>query len=761
MVHTCNDIEMTAPCQRHLEVLINGITQCTNCDDAIIYSTYDDIPSCQMTTFEYMRSNSDHIKDKLLNTVMNTKKSIVIDDVNCNSKTFNNNKYSQLFNPTTDDHIFNQPSNKTSLKTKCTCVEPIYSEQNQFIGMIQLFYNTSNQTNYTKCILENQTNYQLFKSMINLVSITLARMTVKREYNDLAQQKQALLELSHVVGAGSGHNIEDIIERVRNTVYKYVGCDKVAFFLIDEHQQELWCKASDDVAGIRLPINAGIVGHCVVTGESLNIKDAYQDKRFNRDVDKQTNYRTKTILCVPIIYKGKIIGAMECINKLQQNFFTNHDLLLLTQCAEECAPILQSKFRESALRLIFEGLDDSTAAGYLSQYITKNNTTDMDDESSIITVASVASSFDTPDDDIENAQQIARIVRMCNSEENEFFQQLDSWDMDYFGLESKPECAIALFKHMLDRFNLITKYKISENILFRFLNVVRTHYYDNPYHNFVHAFNVVHVCYLILSQTTVQQHFTELEILTNLIAAICHDLEHRGLTNAYYVNSGSELALRYNDQSVLENHHAYVASMLLKKNGCNVLRTLSKKQQTAARKLMISIILHTDMTMHSDIVSQLSKCAEKLEELRGANKNINQSHENQYKLEDAQRNAVVKMLVHLADLSNPVLSWNTSYQCSVRVVQEFYDQSQLEKEQGLPVQEFMTKKDNESLSKLQISFIDYVVKPFWKTARRLIPELEPRLQILESNRTKWSDLPNNIPKINTFVNDEKNYDTKL
>lgn len=63
----------------------------------------------------------------------------------------------------------------------------------------------------------------------------------------------------------------------------------------------MWTKvAKGSDLTIRIPITAGIVGHVVTNNKTENIEDAYKDSRFNKEVDKKNNYRTKTILCVPI-----------------------------------------------------------------------------------------------------------------------------------------------------------------------------------------------------------------------------------------------------------------------------------------------------------------------------------------------------------------------------------------------------------------------------------------------------------------------------
>lgn len=72
----------------------------------------------------------------------------------------------------------------------------------------------------------------------------------------------------------------------------------------------------------RFTINRGIAGHVAKTGESVNIHDAYKDPRFNPDVDKATGYVTRSILCMPIISRGKVIGVIELVNKCGGDHFT-------------------------------------------------------------------------------------------------------------------------------------------------------------------------------------------------------------------------------------------------------------------------------------------------------------------------------------------------------------------------------------------------------------------------------------------------------
>ncbi|NXJ73039.1 PDE4A phosphodiesterase, partial [Rostratula benghalensis] len=73
--------------------------------------------------------------------------------------------------------------------------------------------------------------------------------------------------------------------------------------------------------------------------------------------------------------------------------------------------------------------------------------------------------------------------------------------------------------------------------------------------------------------------FTDLEILAALFAAAIHDVDHPGVSNQFLINTNSELALMYNDESVLENHHLAVGFKLLQEDNCDIFQNLSRRQR--------------------------------------------------------------------------------------------------------------------------------------------------------------------------------------
>lgn len=147
--------------------------------------------------------------------------------------------------------------------------------------------------------------------------------------------------------------------------------DRCTVFLLDTEKDELWSKVALglDSQEIRFPASKGLAGYTVKTGESINIKDAYNDARFNPDVDKSTGYKTKTILCMPIKNNNQeIIGAFQVLNKLNGVFTKNDEDLLVAiggsaSIALENAQLFeQQKELYKEQKLLFESFINTLAS---------------------------------------------------------------------------------------------------------------------------------------------------------------------------------------------------------------------------------------------------------------------------------------------------------------------------------------------------------------------------------------------------------------
>ncbi len=133
---------------------------------------------------------------------------------------------------------------------------------------------------------------------------------------DIGRSLGAILKLDDVLALIMGH-VTTLLEADRSTLY-----------LLDSRKKELWSKIiqGDGMQEIRLPMGVGLAGWVAKTGEPLNLRDVYTDKRFNKAVDQQTGYRTQTMLVFPLRdHRGNILGVIQALNKKGNAPFSEED----------------------------------------------------------------------------------------------------------------------------------------------------------------------------------------------------------------------------------------------------------------------------------------------------------------------------------------------------------------------------------------------------------------------------------------------------
>jgi len=156
------------------------------------------------------------------------------------------------------------------------------------------------------------------------------------------QQVEMLLNISKKMAAVE--TLDEVLETLVNITISELNADRGTIFLNDNKTDELYSRIAlgNIEREIRIMNDSGLAGYVFTTGKSLTIHDVYADDRFNRTVDEQTGYVTKSILCVPIkTVNGEIIGAAQALNK-KKGRFTKKDMLLLEAMTMQAAISLQS-----------------------------------------------------------------------------------------------------------------------------------------------------------------------------------------------------------------------------------------------------------------------------------------------------------------------------------------------------------------------------------------------------------------------------------
>lgn len=194
----------------------------------------------------------------------------------------------------------------------------------------------------------------------------LAREVTTTE-EGLATRKSTLDAVLHIGHALS--SIKDLGQLVAGQMVPelvhLLDADRGSVFLIDEGRQELYSLVAlgAEIKEIRFPLDRGLAGHVAMTGETLNIPDAYADPRFNPEIDRRTGYHTKSVLCVPMVTpQGRRIGVVQVINKKNAAVFTHEDEeMLLAIASEATISILSVKLVEEQ-KALFDSFIDTMAA---------------------------------------------------------------------------------------------------------------------------------------------------------------------------------------------------------------------------------------------------------------------------------------------------------------------------------------------------------------------------------------------------------------
>ena len=140
----------------------------------------------------------------------------------------------------------------------------------------------------------------------------------------------ALLKVGRTIAVET--NIDTLLTIIAQEIKQALNADRCTVFLLDEEKHQLWSKVALglEMQEIRFASDLGLAGHVATTGETVNIKDAYTDNRFNKEIDMQTGYKTKTILCMPIRnLSHQIVGVFQVLNKNGGEFTQKDEDLLI------------------------------------------------------------------------------------------------------------------------------------------------------------------------------------------------------------------------------------------------------------------------------------------------------------------------------------------------------------------------------------------------------------------------------------------------
>ncbi|XP_035703094.1 dual 3',5'-cyclic-AMP and -GMP phosphodiesterase 11 isoform X2 [Folsomia candida] len=597
------------------------------------------------------------------------------------------------------DDRFNQEIDlRTGYKTKSLLCMPIKDKKGDCHGVAQVI-NKKDGPTFTK------KDEVVFANYLQFCGIGLRNAQLYEQSRLENKRNQVLLDLARVIFVEQS-TIEAQIYRILTHTLSIMQCRRAQVLLVHEKSMGTFSRVfdldgedmNDDDAESRsspfegrFPINIGITGYVATTGETVNIPNVYEDARFDPAVDSETEFKHRSILCMPIRNSpGHIIGVIQLINKFDSLPFSTSDEMFLEAFA------------------IFCGMGINNTRMY---------------EKAVIAMAKQTVTLEVLSYHASAPLEEAHHLRESIIPSAQFFR-LHAFDFDDDHLDDFDTFRACL-RMFLD-LDLVKRFNIDYEVLCRWLLSVKKNYRKVIYHNWRHAFQVAQMMFSIVTVTKWWKVLGDLECLGLLIACLCHDLDHRGTNNSFQIKASSALAQLYST-STMERHHFDICMMILCSQGNQILSQLSPDEYSRVISVIEDAILATDLAVYF--------------KNRGAFMELIDSNSYNW-TQDDHRGLLRGMLMTACDLAAITKPWEVEKRIAELVASEFFEQGDIEREKLkiVPI-DMMNREKKDELPTMQIAFIDSICEPVYASFAHLSPKLQPLLDTLLDNRNNWTQHP--------------------
>lgn len=282
----------------------------------------------------------------------------------------------------------------------------------------------------------------------------------------------------------------------------------------------------------------------------------------------------------------------------------------------------------------------------------------------------------------------------------------DNWKLDVTSLQelTKGHAFFWVARHVFNAFELISKFDIHEANLEGFLLAAEAkHASSNQFHNALHAADCLWSMYYFLKTSGMRSYLNATEILACVMATVIHDIGHPGYDSNFLITTEHELAILYNHQSVLENHHCSLGFRTIKQY--NIFQRMSDFLRRKVRRMTIDLVFSTDLTTHFDL---LTKWNDKVK------KGTFDPKQNQ-----DDKIMMMKLALKAADFSFFAKSKPVFRTWADRLQKEFFNQGDMEKSLGYRVSPFMDRM-NPQTNALFKAYINYIARPLFQALTAFI-----------------------------------------
>uniref|UniRef100_A0A8C5BST2 Phosphodiesterase n=1 Tax=Gadus morhua TaxID=8049 RepID=A0A8C5BST2_GADMO len=600
----------------------------------------------------------------------------------------------------------------TGYKTQTILCLPIKNHKEEVVGVAQAI---NKKCGEDKVFTEQ--DEKDFSSYLAFSGIVLHNAQLYETSQLENRRNQVLLDLASLIFEEQ-QSLEVLLRKIAGTILSFMQAQACTVFIADQDSMNTFSSVfhmeyeelSDGLDAPKRECDVSQINYMYAqyvqnTTMPLNITDVTKDLRFPWTPDQPSNH-IKSLLCTPIGNgkKDKVIGVCQLVNKMDEatggvKAFNRNDEQFLEAFAIFCGLGIQNT-------QMYESVERAMAKQEVTLEVLSYHASAAEEETRLLQVTAAAT--------VPSAQT------------------LHIMDFSFSDFElSDMETTLATIRMFID-LNLVHNYQMKYTSLCHWVMSVKKNYRRNVvYHNWRHAFNTAQCMFAVLKSGRLQNNMRDLEMLALMIAALSHDLDHRGVNNSYIQRSSHPLAHLY-CHSTMEHHHFDQCLMILNSPGNQILSGLSLEGYKATLKMIERAILATDLAVYM--------------KRRGEFFELTKNSQFVWEDED-HRDLLRSMLMTACDISAITKPWPVQKRIAELVATEFFEQGDKEREElNIEPIDLMNREKRDKIPSMQVSFIDAICTQLYETLAGMSEHCSPLLDGCQQNRQRWKRLAEQCEK---------------
>jgi GAF domain-containing protein len=226
-----------------------------------------------------------------------------------------------------DERFDRRLDQRAGWRTHSVLCAPVFAHHDELIGVLEVV------NKRTGIFDENDEN--LLRVFADQAAITAECSNLYRDVVRSHDRMAALLDVATIVT--QTQDLTAVMKEIGAELNELLGCERSTLFAYDQDAKEMWSVIADsgETEHLRVHASSLVAGYSAITGEVVNIHDPYGDQRFNPEFDRQRDFRTLNVLCVPVVNRrGWVVGAVQADNK-SEGVFNNEDEITLRAIASQ------------------------------------------------------------------------------------------------------------------------------------------------------------------------------------------------------------------------------------------------------------------------------------------------------------------------------------------------------------------------------------------------------------------------------------------